>query len=325
MDESSRELTAVLTFMVSGPDDGDVPSFDGLGGWWVWYLDAARPFESPIARALVGGRVADRVGYAFTAGYVSAIRWLVPAMGRDELTALCVTEEGSAHPRAVQATLTEDKLRGGGKHFRLIGEKSFVTNADLATRLVVAASAGTTPDGKNDIRMVLVERDAGGVNLVPREPLPFIPEVAHGRVRFEDVDIPGEALLPGDGYTGYVKPFRTIEDIHVFGGLLGYLVRIAMRYRWPEAAVEELLSLVASVWSLAGADEGAPSVHVALGGLHGRMSSFLEEYSGYWEQTDDDTRRRWERDRPLMNIAGEARTRRLKKAWRRIGEGRIEG
>jgi len=325
MSDSDHQIEEVLTFMVSGPDDGDIPSFEGLGSWWNWYLEATRPFKSPITRALVGGRVADRVGYAFTAGYVSAIRRLVPEMGAEEMTALCVSEEGGNHPRAIRASLSVVDVEKGKGSYLLTGEKSFVTNADLAKRLVVAASVGTTPEGKNDIRMVLVERSTEGVTIVPREPLPFIPEVTHGRVCFKDVEIQREALLPGDGYNDYVRPFRTIEDIHVFGGLLGYLTGVAMRFRWPGAAVEELLALIASVCSLAGADADSPAVHVALGGLHGRMLSFLEECSDYWKQTDDGTRSMWERDRPLLKIAGEARTRRLGKAWKRIEEGRIEG
>ena len=44
----------------------------------------------------------------------------------------------------------------------------------------------------------------------------------------------GEAdLLPGDGYDIYLKPFRTIEDIHVHAALIGYLVGVARRLEAP--------------------------------------------------------------------------------------------
>jgi len=320
MYDSQGELEAALSFMVTGPPDGSPVSFDALSSWWRCFLDAARPFQTPIARALIGGRVADRVGYAFTAGYVSAIRRLVPTLGAEEMAALCVSEEGGAHPRAITAALVEDETKTDDRAFQLSGEKSFVTNADLAEIMVVAASAGRTPQGKNDIRVVLVGRDAPGVTIIPRDPLPFVPEVAHGRVRFDDVQVPREAVLPGDGYNTYVKPFRTIEDIHVFGGVLGYLSHVAVRYHWPRDAVEEMLSLIASVWSVAGANADSPAVHVALGGLFRRVLTFLDGCEAYWKETDEETARRWNRDRPLMNIAGEARLMRLEAAWRRLEE-----
>jgi len=323
MSDSHRELEAVLSFMVTGPLDGDIPSFDELNAWWNYFLGVAHPFQHPISRAIIGGRVADRVGYAFTAGYVSAIRRLIPILGLEEMTALCVSEEGDVHPRAIKATLVESETSKGDRAFILCGEKSFVTNADLAERLVVAASKGTTPQGKNDIRIVLVKRIVPGVMVIPRKPLPFVPEVVHGRVRFNDVEIPEEAVLTGDGYNNYIKPFRTIEDIHVFGGLLGYFLNVATRFHWPKDAVEELLSLVVSAWSLALADADSAAVHVALGGLFRRILSFLEEYGEYWKDTDEETAQRWDRDRPLLNIAGEARSMRLEAAWRRLEKSEI--
>lgn len=321
MNDSRSELEAVLSFMVTGPRDGSSPSFDTVGAWWRYFLDAARPFLTPIGRALIGGRVADRVGYAFTAGYVSAIRRLVPALGMEEMAALCVSEEGGNHPRAIKAILIEEENSTDGHVFHLSGEKSFVTNADIAEILVVAASAGTIPEGKNDIRVALVERSAPGVAIIPRKPLPFVPEVTHGRVHFDDVQVSREAVLPGDGYAGYVKPFRTIEDIHVFGGLLGYLSNVGMRFHWPRGVIEELFPLVASVWSLAGADANAPGVHVALGGLFRRIASFLDGCEAYWKEADGETAQMWNRDRPLLDIAAEARSMRLEAAWRRLGEG----
>lgn len=321
MKDSRSELEAVLSFIVTGPRDGSSPSFDTVSAWWSYFLDAARPFQTPIGRALIGGRVADRVGYAFTAGYVSAIRRLIPTLGAETMAALCVSEEGGNHPRAITAALVEDEKSTGDSVFLLSGEKSFVTNADIAEMLVVAASAGTIPGGKNDIRVALVQRSAPGVAIIPRNPLPFVPEVTHGRVHFDDVQVSREAVLPGDGYAGYVKPFRTIEDIHVFGGILGYLSNVAMRFRWPRKVIEELFSLVASAWSLAGADANAPGVHVALGGLFRRIASFLNGCEAYWKETDEETAQRWNRDRPLLDIAAEARSLRLEAAWRRLGEG----
>src|SRR6185436_13084691 len=61
------------------------------------------PFPDPAERAAWGGLVADRLGYAFVAGYASALARLAPGIATR--AALCVTEEGGGHPRAIKTTL----------------------------------------------------------------------------------------------------------------------------------------------------------------------------------------------------------------------------
>ena len=63
--------------------------------------------------------------------------------------------------------------------------------------------------------------------------LPFVPEISHGTVAFSDVPVDSGSILPGDGYSEYIKPFRTIEDLHVFAAILGFIFRIACLFRWP--------------------------------------------------------------------------------------------
>ena len=59
----------------------------------------------------------------------------------------------------------------------------------------------------------------------------FVPEVPHARVQLDAVRVDAAALLPGDGYERYVKPFRTIEDAHVTLAVLAYLLREARAAR----------------------------------------------------------------------------------------------
>jgi hypothetical protein len=42
-----------------------------------------------------------------------------------------------------------------------------------------------------------------------------------------------EDLLPGDGYDRYLKPFRSIEDIHIQAATLAWVLREARARRWP--------------------------------------------------------------------------------------------
>src|SRR5262245_25603109 len=97
--------------------------------------------------------------------------------------------------------------------------------ASAAQSLLVVASTGNV-DGKNRLRVVRVPANAAGVRIEPAV-APFVPEIAHARVTLDGVRVSAGDLLPGDGYDDYLKPFRTIEDLHVHGALLGYLIGVA--------------------------------------------------------------------------------------------------
>ena len=62
---------------------------------------------SPLTAAIRGAAATSSVGGAFLAGYQAALRALVPDLP-DGLVALCATEEGGAHPRAIATLLTLD-------------------------------------------------------------------------------------------------------------------------------------------------------------------------------------------------------------------------
>src|SRR5258706_8333879 len=62
----------------------------------------------------------------------------------------------------------------------------------------------------------------------------FVPEVPHAQLQFANLQVDESAILPGDGYDQYVKPFRTVEDIHVQAAVLSYLMREGQRLAWPQ-------------------------------------------------------------------------------------------
>jgi hypothetical protein len=259
------------------------------------------------------------VGYAFAAGYEAALRKLVPDLPRESIVAFCITEEGGGHPRAIRASLTAKEGDKSAVLWSLSGSKRFVTCAQEADTLLVAASRGTTPDGMNLISMVRVRRDAPGLTITPMTDLPFVPEISHGVVTLSEVPVSDGEILAGDGYTDYIKPFRTIEDLHVFGAIAGYLFRIASLFSWPRQNAEELLTLTSAIGALAQQEPLHPSVHIALGGLKTLFDRFLSETDPLWERVDEETRSRWLRDRQLLTVAGKAREARLSAAWTHYG------
>jgi acyl-CoA dehydrogenase len=277
----------------------------------------AEPFALPVDRAAVGGFLADRVAYAFAAGYGAALRRLVPELPAATIMSLCVTERGGGHPRAIRTRL--DEAGPGRKGFVLTGEKTFITAALEARMLLVAASTGTGHDGKNRIRMVLVGRDEPGVEVTAMTDLPFVPEISHGVVSLAGVAVDECDILPGDGYDDYIKPFRTIEDLHVLAAVIGYLFRVAALSRWPQEIREELLALTAAARQLASEDPLSPALHVALAGFMTLFDGFLDAIEPLWDRTDAATRAGWMRDRVLLSVAQKARDARRSAAWRRYG------
>ncbi|BDT93306.1 hypothetical protein IFM12275_32820 [Nocardia sputorum] len=309
-------MDTLLDFLLTEPVAA--APLDDVAAAWTRHRVAANRFDQPVEIAIAGGFGADRLGFAFLSGYQEALRTLIPDLPDDELVAMCATEEGGGHPSAIRTGLTE---REGV--WRVDGVKSFATMGSFARQLVVIASAGTAADGRNRLRACLVEAGDAGVRLTDHPPLVFAPEVPHASVVLTDVPA---LVLPGDGYLDYLKPFRTIEDIHVLAATLGWLVRVARSSAWPRESLQRLLTLVAAVRGLDIDAPTSPGVHVALGGVFASFAALATELEPLWQTADPATRQRWERDRPLLATAGRVREQRLVAAWRAVeaGEDRAE-
>ena len=266
-------------------------------------------WKFPVDRALAGGFAADRPAWAFAAGYQAALQRLLPAADPARIAAICITEKGGPHPARIQSCLKTDPETAS--RWRLDGTKAFVSGAGGAEILYVAASTGMTPQGRNILRMVSVSADSAGVTVDPCPSLGMVPEMPHGQVRFEAVSLARDALWPGDGYTGAIKPFRTLEDLHVTGAFLGWLFAVGRRFGWPASTKETMVSLMVAVRSLALAPPLDPHVHIALGGLLAQVHGLLEEIVPLWQKADSRVRDWWLRDRKVLDIADTPRQRRL--------------
>jgi acyl-CoA dehydrogenase len=272
--------------------------------WWRATAAVRGQLESSIERAIALGAHADRLGQAFLGGYASAITALDPTLGSDELGALCATEAGGGHPRAILTTLADGKLDG---------TKHFVSGGSLATMLLVVAKVGEE-QGRPALKLARIGAKSRGVVIEDGTPLDFIPEVPHGAVTFTAA--PVDAVLEGDGYEKYLKPFRTIEDLHIFGAVLGCVLSNG-REHWSPETVERLLSLIASIAGLGRGDPSSPGVHLALAGVLANAQTMLDALD--WSALDRDFVARFERDRPLLRIAGRVREQRRVRAWSQLG------
>ncbi|WP_044283618.1 acyl-CoA dehydrogenase family protein [Myxococcus stipitatus] len=300
-------MNDILSFLLTEPSAP--PELDSVETWWSHHVALMSRFPAPADLALAGGFRADRLGYAFASGYHAAHRFLFPMLPSDCPTALCATEPSGAHPSAIQTRLTPS-VSG----WTLTGEKTFVTLGTSAELLLVVASEGQDAQGRNRLRMVCLDSKRPGVRVTALPELPFVPEVPHAELRLEDVAVSPDEVLPGDGYTRYLKPFRTVEDCHVQLALLGWLLQLGRRHGWPDALREELLAVAVMLRGLAQADPSSAATHVALGGALARVKHTVTQCEPHWAQVDAVTRERWERDRRLLDVAGKVRAKRLESA-----------
>lgn len=300
----------LLTDVLAGREAREFASVDKF---WAWHAEDARALPRPVDRAIAGGAAADRLGYAFAAGYAAAIQALVPGIHPSTLASLAATEEGGVHPRAIK---TELSRREGA--WRLSGRKQIVTLA--GSELMVLARQGEKPDGLADLVLVRVGRNRPGVRISPLPALPFAPEIPHAQIAFEEVPVEPADVLPGDGWEKWVKPFRTVEDIHVHAALIGYLLSLGARHGWERVLRERLAATLVALRALATADPSSAGVHVALAGAIAASRQVLKELEPAWASAPAAVRERWERDWPLLQVAEKARAAREVRAWQRIAE-----
>ena len=280
-------------------------------------LVTSREWPVEFGRGVRAGAAADRVAFAFAAGYQAALRALVPSLPEDGVVSLAATEAGGAHPRAIATTLRQDHDGGG---FTLSGVKTFATQADAARIFLVLASEGTGSDGRAQLRVARVARDAPGVAIEPQPPTPFCPEIGHAVLRLTEVPLADTDVLDGDGWTEIVKPFRTVEDIHVHGAVLAYVLGAASRFGAPPEALEAFASLLVTFGALAARDPSSAATHIVLAGAIATARRTLAAYASFWDAAPSDVRDRWHRDQPLLLVAEKARTARTATAWSALKE-----
>jgi acyl-CoA dehydrogenase len=309
MEETMDVLDAVIT-------GRRAPTFATLEEFWTFHLENARGLERPVDRAIAGGAAADRLGFAFAAGYAAALHALVPGLDAGTLASLAATEDGGAHPKAIRTALTRAGAEGSGGGWHLTGVKRWVTLA--GRQLFVLAAAGLLPDGRSRLVLVRIPGDRTGVRFVPLPPAPFVPEIPHAEVHLEQVPVSDAEILPGDGWERWVKPFRTVEDIHVHAALLAFLGATGARAGWPRSLREQMVSGLIALQGLALADPSSPVTHVALGGAIGQARQLVDATAPYWSSVPEPVRQAWERDRSLLEVAGKARALRLDRAWERL-------
>ena len=279
---------------------------DRLEDWRERHRKIVKSYDEPILAALAAGAGTDRLAWAFGSGYQCAGRRLFPGMDPDRLGALCATEPGGAHPRAI-----ETRLEGGA----LFGTKTFITFGMEAEVLIVIASEGKDAGGLNRLRAVVVDRSAPGLEFESLGTTPFVPEISHATLSLRGVR---GRVLEGDGYLEYLKPFRTIEDTHVLGAAAAHMVTLANAGGFEEAYFERAAAAMLAMIEIARMPPLDPATHVALAGVQESLRGSVAELDARVDALPRELAELWKRDRPLFSVAAKARELRRVAAWERL-------
>lgn len=347
-------MPLLATDLLDWPLEG--PVCDEVGAWRSWWRASGLGREAPALIALRGGHAADRLGWAFAAGYQAALRALVarpgwPAWAPEDLVALCLTEATGNRPRDLQASAR--RLHDGG--WRLDGRKRWTTLGPACDQLLVVARDGDAvaeaeAQGASPARpardaalapagapaaapggpaaaaaapvliALRVPAAAPGLVFEPMPPTAFVPEVPHAGLGLNGVVLPAAARLPGDGWNDVGKPFRTHEDTLVAVAVLAHLLREARRLDWPTDWRQRALATLQVLLVVADRPVADPCTHVLLAGALDGAQALYADCPALWARTPDDAAAaRGPRDLGLMQVARGARLQRAERAWQRLG------
>jgi hypothetical protein len=281
-----------------------LPAAASLDEWYAALL-ARLDNPAPFELALLGGRWAATPGLAFLAGYQGALRVLWPSAPWS-LGALCVTENKSTRPADLHTRLSG---------LTLSGRKDFVTAAEAADWLLVAAREEEQGQAVQ-LALGVVRNGDPGVRIESLPALPLMPDIGHARLHLDGAHC---ERLAGNGWAAYVKPFRSMEDLHVLTAVGAWLYGVGHDSAWPQALRLRLLGLLAGCAEVARQGPISPTAHLLLAGLFAEFSALGAELDTALASGPAEWAALWQRDKGLLAIASAARDKRLQKALAAVG------
>jgi acyl-CoA dehydrogenase len=162
-------------------------------------------------------------------------RWLTPLLNGEVFSCYSMTEpQGGSDPTLIRTRAIRD-----GDEWVISGEKFFSSNLREASFLIVMAVTDPDVSPYQGMSMFLVPSDAPGIRVLANIGLGNEPygEGMHAHVRYEDVRVPHENLLGGEGQAFAVAQRR------LGGGRIHHAMRsVASAKRYFEMLCERVLS-----------------------------------------------------------------------------------
>lgn len=219
---------------------------DYYAAWHAHGLDKMPPTDS----AIVGGLLADRLPWVFTAGYQATLHNAFKDLPTRGWAAFAATEDRdnpSEHPGTT--------LLGDGDQCRLNGCKSWVAHSKIVDHLIITVN---DPAGdKRQARGVIVDRGAAGVNLSHRETPGFLAAMSQGFARFDDTPVDPAAVFEFEMIRQFGRTEAKFVMLSAAAFMLGHAdQQTTLRHR--------LVSLCTSLLALINEAETSRQVYAAI-------------------------------------------------------------
>jgi hypothetical protein len=124
-------------------------------------------------------------------------RRFLPRVAKDEISAFLLTEpDVGSDPARMSATATPTD---DSSAYVLNGTKLWTTNGVIADLLVVMAMVPTSEQHRGGITAFVVEAHSPGITVLHRNQFMGLRGIENGVTRFEDVRVPAENVIAGEG------------------------------------------------------------------------------------------------------------------------------
>ena len=178
-------LSSLLELTVSDP----VATEADFLKLWQSHCQGCDPFEM----AVIGGALADRFSWIFTAGYQGAIRHVFPSERFEGWAAFAVSED-----RSDKDPLPGVTYREADNGFLLSGSKTWVAASAHCSDIIFSAGRG------GEKRFFRVARNQEHLTVETRPTGRMLPDLSQGSAHFEGVYLPATqevdtTLVPGFG------------------------------------------------------------------------------------------------------------------------------
>jgi len=254
----------------------------------VWRAHALSD-EGLEVMAALGGVLSDRLAWVFLSGYQATIYRCFPGLSREDgWTSFVNTEDRSGQ-------LPGTSLIGEGADRRLSGWKGWLAASASVERLLVSAKQEQTP-------FILLRRDARGVRIEDRDAPSYLPELTQGRVQFEDVEVPDDALT-GDEHT--FPTFRVAEGAYIRVALTAFMLAHARRLDAPSTLLSETVAALHAAVGVVAQPMPSLSSLVAAHGADLATQRLVAPFEALLAERDAELLERWTRDRRLVTSASE--------------------
>ena len=264
--------------------DGSITPIDAVdeAAYLEEWTKAAAPLPTPLAMAITGGAIADRLAWVFVAGYQAANRRVFPELPVDGWAGYLVSEDRKGELPGVTAEPND-----GG--FVLNGHKTWVAASDHVQHLVVSVGKG------DERRFFFVDRNTEGVAIVSYDRASYLGDMSQGRATFE-----GVAVAPSNVVTDHA--FGNAEPLYVLTAAAAFILSHTRSRGGPTSLEGRALATVAAAAALSEADPTDSQVTLGLVGVAAGVDAVATEFEAFLAETDKALLERWSTDRRLITM-----------------------